>query len=84
MCSRFASLVAVASIVGVGSVVDGGSVEAGESMVVGFLVVRVGKPRGLMVFLVAVDRDGEGTERKSSFLILFNVVFYIILISCIE
>ena len=40
--------------------VDDGSVEAGGSVVVGFLVEGVG---GLMVFLVAMDRETE-TERE--------------------
>ena len=67
--SRFASLVAVVSVVGVGSVVDGGSVEAGGSMV--GMGVGVG---GLIVFLVAMDKETEmekGRKRESS-------LFYII------
>ena len=51
----------VASVVGVGSVVDGGSVEAGGSMVASFSVVGVG---GLMMFLVAVDRETGRKERR--------------------
>lgn len=57
----------VASVVGVGLVVDGGSVEAGGSMV----GVGVG---GLIVFLVAMDKETEmekGRKRESS-------LFYII------
>ena len=49
----------VASVVGVGSVVDGGSVEAGGSMV----GVGLG---GLMVFLVAVDREIGRKERRGN------------------
>ena len=62
--------------------VDGGSMEAGGSVVVGFLVEGVG---GLMVFLVAMDRETETEreeerERESSFFILlFGIVVYIIL-----
>ena len=51
----------VASVVGVGLVVDGGSVEAGGLMVASFSVVGVG---GLMVFLVAVDRETGRKERR--------------------
>ena len=41
--------------------VDGGSMEAGGSVVVGFLVEGVG---GLMVFLVAMDRETETKREK--------------------
>ena len=41
--------------------VDDGSVEAGGSVVVGFLVEGVG---GLMVFLVAMDRETETKREK--------------------